>query len=457
MEKNNERLKKVLGISDMLSLAIGAAIGWAWVVFVGEWILTGGTLGAILGFIIGGIMVMFIGITYAELTTALPKAGGGVIFSLTALGFNWSFVCSWALAFSYLGVVAFEVISFPSVLSYIIPWMDSGLSYEIAGQRIYFSYALVGVAGAVVLTIANYKGIQFVTWIQKALTLGFTVVGVLLLIGAFTHGNVQNTKPLFADGFEGLLKVAVITPFFMIGFDVIPQAAEESKFPPKTFGGLIILSIILSAAWYCLIIFCVSMIMKHDALKSAEFVTAEALTIAWNGHFLAKYVVVIGGMCGILSSWNAFLVAGSRVLLSMGEEGMLPKWFRKVHPKHKTPTNAVLFIGLVSCLAPFLGKQLLTWIANAASFSSVFAYMLVATSFLVLRYKKPEMHRPYRVKHGKVLGIIAIVLSAGMLLLYLPCMPSGLKPVEWIIIGLWVVVGIIMYSFVKFKTKNYAK
>ena len=129
----------------------------------------------------------------------------------------------------------------------------------------------------------------------------------------------------------------------------------------------------------------------------------------------------------------------------MGESGMLPAWFTRIHPKYNTPSNAVLFIGGASMLAPFFGKQLLTWISNAASFSTVIAYCLVAVSFLVLRKNEPDMVRPYRVKHGKLVGSIAAVLSAGMLLLYLPGMPSGLGRSEWIIVAIWTVLGVGMH------------
>ena len=101
MNRNGTELKKVLHTRDLVMLAFGAAIGWAWVVLSGDWILTGGTLGAVLGFALGGLMVLFVGMTYSELCPAMPKCGGEHVFSMRALGFNWSFVCSWALTLSY--------------------------------------------------------------------------------------------------------------------------------------------------------------------------------------------------------------------------------------------------------------------------------------------------------------------------------------------------------------------
>ncbi|MEG2097366.1 MAG: amino acid permease, partial [Pseudoflavonifractor sp.] len=116
MSEDKSRFVRVLGRFDILALAFGATIGWGWVILAGDWIQTGGTLGAILGFGLGGIMVTFVGLTYAELCPALPKCGGEHAFSLRALGYNWSFICSWALVLSYLGVVSFEACALPGVI-----------------------------------------------------------------------------------------------------------------------------------------------------------------------------------------------------------------------------------------------------------------------------------------------------------------------------------------------------
>lgn len=451
MEEKSGKLQKILQTRDIVALAFGAAIGWAWVVLSGDWLMTGGTLGAILGFVIGGIMVLFVGMTYSELCPAMPRCGGEHVFSLRALGFNWSFVCSWALTLSYLGVVAFEAVSLPSVLSHLAPGMFNGYLYSVAGYDIYIPFILVGIAGAALLTWVNYVGIKFASWLQQVLTAIIIAVGILMLVASFTDGNVENVKPLFANGAGGMLSVAVITPFYMVGFDVIPQAAEECDIPPKKLGVLMMLSIAMAAGWYCLIIYCVSTLMTHEQILAADLCTADALVGAWNGNIAARYIVVLGGMAGILTSWNSFLAAGSRVMYSMGNSGMLPKWFCKLHPKYNTPSNAVLFIGGASMIAPFFGRQLLVWISNAASLTTVIAYCLVAVSFLVLRKKEPDMVRPYKVKNGQLMGTIAVILSIGMLLLYMPGMPSGLGKPEWIILVIWTVLGIGMHLGVRDK------
>ena len=139
----------------------------------------------------------------------------------------------------------------------------------------------------------------------------------------------------------------------------------------------------------------------------------------------------------------------------MGKSGMLPAWFAKLHPKYKTPSNAILFIGGISAIAPFFGEQVLSWISNTASLSTVIAYSLVAVSFLVLRKKEPDMHRPYKIRNGNLVGGIAVILTMGMMALYLPGMPSGLNIPEWSIIAIWITIGVPMYLTARKKSEGY--
>ena len=130
----------------------------------------------------------------------------------------------------------------------------------------------------------------------------------------------------------------------------------------------------------------------------------------------------------------------------MAESGMLPKGFSKLHPKYKTPVNALLIIGVLSFISPFFGRTMLIWISDAASFACCLAYCIVAMSFLVLRKKEPKMERPYKIKHYKFVGVTAVILSGFMVVMYmLPGSGCTLTMEEWIITGGWAILGIIFF------------
>lgn len=451
----DSKFERVLSKKDIFAIAFGAMIGWGWVVMAGDWIKGAGTLGSIMAFIIGGIMVLFVGLTYAELTAAMPQCGGEHVFSLRALGKNGSFVCTWGIVLGYVGVVAFEACAFPTVIQYICPGFLKGYMYTIAGFDIYASWVAVGVVASIIITIINYFGAKSAAKLQTILTISIAAIGVALVAASGFSGNIENTKPLFTDGVGGILTVAVMTPFMFVGFDVIPQAAEEINVPFKKIGKIMILSIEMAVIWYIMIIIAVSMVMTKSQLDTSTLVTADAMKNAFFGSEMAAKVVIIGGMAGIVTSWNSFFMGGSRAIYSLAESKMLPGFLAKLHPKYKTPTNAILLIGVISVVAPFFGRAMMVWLTDAGSFGVVVAYVLVSMSFLVLRFREPDMIRPYKVKCGKIIGGIAVLLSGFMMLLYLPGMPSGLVKEELIMVGAWTVLGIIFYSIAKLKYSDF--
>ncbi|WP_235853239.1 APC family permease [Luxibacter massiliensis] len=449
IKKQKSKFDRVLGKKDVFSIAFGAMIGWSWVVMAGQWILKAGTAGAMLAFVLGGIMIMFVGLTYAELTSALPQCGGEQIFSLRALGPNWSFLCTWAIILGYVGVVAFEACALPTVLEYIAPGIMKGYMYTVEGFDIYAVWVAIGVVSSIIITIVNYVGVKPAAYMQGVFTFIIVSIGVVLIGGSAVSGDVSHTKPLFDNGFGGLLSVAVMTPFMFVGFDVIPQAAEEIAVPFKQIGKIILISIGSAIAWYALIIFAVSLMMTKSDMQTSVLITADAMKKAYGGRAIMADILIIGGMAGILSSWNSFFMGGSRAIYALAEAKCLPAFLTKIHPKYKTPSNAILLIGAISCIAPFFGRAMMEWLTNAGGIGAVTAYLMVSISFLVLRKKEPGLARPYKVKNHRFIGGMAILLSSFMLILYMPGMPSGLSYPEWMIIGLWTLLGVVFYAYAK--------
>ena len=448
---------RVLSRKNVFAIAFGAMIGWGWVVMAGQWIRQAGTLGAITAFIAGGIMVMFVGLTYAELTAAIPQCGGEQVFSLRALGPDWSFLCTWAIILGYIGVVAFEACALPTVLEYIAPDFLRGYMYTVEGFDIYATWVAVGVISSLIITYVNYIGIKPAAFLQGILTAVIIAIGLVLIAGSSVSGNLTYTEPLFNARFGGILSVAVMTPFMFVGFDVIPQAAEEIAIPFKDIGKLIILSIGSAVVWYAVIILSVSVMMTAPEIDSSVLVTADAIKKAYGGSELMAKLLIIGGMAGIVSSWNSFFMGGSRAIYALAKARCLPEFLSVLHPRYKTPTNAIILIGAISCIAPFFGRAMMVWLTNAGGTGAVTAYLMVSISFLVLRRKEPELRRPYFVKNHRFVGGMAVILSSIMLLLYMPGMPSGLMIPEWTIIGIWSLLGVIFYVYAKRKFPDFGR
>ncbi len=411
----------------------------------GFWVQTAGSLGTLIAFMVGGLAIAMIGLTYSELASAMPKAGGEHVYTHRALGARWSFVCTWALLFAYLAVCLFEAVALPTAVEYLVPAIRIGTLWQVLDSDVDLGFVLIGAGGAIVITLANVRGIKSAARLQNVVTLMIFVAGAILMSGAVAFGNTDFTKPLIATPATGIMSVLIMVPAMLVGFDVIPQSAEEIDLPPAKIGKLLIISVFLAVAWYVVISLSVAVALDPQQLSDSTMATGDAASALWGGSW-AGTALVLGGIGGILTSWNAFIIGASRVLFALAESGHVPKVFARLHPKYRTPYVGVLTIGLLSCLAPLFGRTILVWLIDASSFAVMIAFLLVAIAFIALRNNEPDLERPFRVKYGKAVGYGAIVLSVALLSAYLPWSPSALIwPYEWLMILVWSVLGGLLF------------
>lgn len=427
MEKKQSEFNKVFSAWDILVIAFGAMIGWGWVVSSGGWIQKGGVLGAALGFVVGGVMIFFVGLTYAELTAAMPQCGGEHVWSHRAMGPTGSFVCTWAIILGYVGVACFEACAFPTIISYLWPGFLKGYLYTVAGFDIYASWLIVAILVAFGIMLINIVGAKTAAKLQTILTIIIGGAGILLIVASVINGTVDNLDgQMFAEVGGGIVKS--------------------------------ILSVVLAVLFYAFVIIAVGLVMNAGAITASQagtgLVTADAMALAFKTSVMAK-VIIVGGMCGIITSWNSFMIGGSRAIYSMAESYMIPRVFAKLHPKHKTPINALILIGILTMLAPFAGRVMMVWICDAGNFGCCLAYCMVAISFLILRKKQPDMPRPYKVPAGRLMGGVAVLMSGFMVVMY--CIPGSggtLILPEWGMVAAWSALGVVFFAICKSKYRE---
>ncbi len=435
---------RVLGRWDVLAVAFGAMIGFGWIVLTGGFLQDAGSFGSALAFVIGAVIMALVGLTYAELVSAMPQAGGEHNYVLRGLGSRSAFVCSWSLVLGYVSVVAFEAVALPQTVLFLAPDMLAGELWRVADYDVYASWVAVGVLGAVVITGLNYVGVRPAAVFQTFAVAFLLVVGALLLFGSFVGGETDNLQPLFNGGVGGVIAVLVAVPFLFVGFDVIPQSAEEINLPFKQIGKLVVVAVLGAGAFYAMVMLTVGASLPVDSLAESDLAAADGMAALWSSETMGN-VLVVGGIAGILTSWNGFMIGATRLLYAMSSSGMLPSWFGKLHPTYRTPTNAILFIGGLSILAPLFGRQMLVWLVDAGGFVIVVAFFFVTVTFVVLRSREPEMERPFRVLGGSGVGVAAAVLTFVLGILFMPGMPAALVwPYEWLILIAWWGVGAVL-------------
>lgn len=432
---------KVLKSREVVALAFGAMIGWSWVLMTGVWLTDAGSLGTLIAFSIGGFAIALIGLTYSELASAMPKAGGEHIYTKRALGDRWSFACTWALLFAYVNVCLFEAVALPSAVEYLFPNIRLGTLWTFLGSDVDLGFVLIGAGAAALVTWINILGIRTAAVLQTVVTGIIVASGLLLISGAVVFGDIENAKPFLATPATGIITVLIMVPALLVGFDVIPQSAEEIDLPPNKIGRLLVISVACAVAWYVLIAFAVGLGLTAEQQATSTMATADAAKALWQQPW-AGALLVLGGIGGIMTSWNAFVVGGSRVLYALAESNHVPKIFSRLHPTYKTPYIGIAAIGLLSMIAPLFGKTILVWLINSGSFATTVAFLFVAISFLVLRRTEPDMPRPFKVSHPRLVGYGAVTLSVGLLAAFMPWSNSALQwPEEWLTIVVWACLG----------------
>lgn len=423
-------------------------IGFGWIVLSGHWLGSAGTLGAAMAFVVGGAIMALVGLTYSELVSAMPKAGGEHNYVMRGMGPRWAFICSWGVIGGYVTIVAFEAVAFPRIVTYLFPGLNQIKLWSVAGSDIYLTWALVGVIGAVALTVINIIGIKTANLVQTFIMLFFLSVALLLVVGAFVGGEREHLTPLVSNGWSGFFVVLVAVPFLFVGFDVIPQSAEEVKLDSRRIGKLVVISVVMAAVFYIVAVTAISSALGRDALANANLAAADGMAALWGTDLMAN-VLVAGGIAAILTSWNAFLIGASRLMYAMGVSGMLPKAFGKLHPKTHTPVNALVFIGGLSVFAPFFGEAMLGWLVESGAPSIIIGYAVAALAFVALRRREPNMPRPLRIggkgNGGIVIGVLAIVTTLALLSLHLPGMPAALSPQALVMVLGWWLLGAVFF------------
>lgn len=449
MNEERQSLKKVLGVKDIIALAFGTIVGGGWVLLADSWIAQAGAIGVTLAFLIAAGVCVFIGLTYAELTPAMPQAGGEFIYAYRALGYRAAYITAWALTLTYIGICSWVGMGFAKAFNNLVSVPTMGTLWEIEGTPVYLSWVLISLAGNVLIFFLNYRGMEGSSFFQNIATLLLVVIGMTLVFGGFATGTPANIDPPITDR-NALFLVILATPAMYAGFNVIPQAAEEASVPRRRLGTLIIAVIVIVGVWYSTIMLANGFLATPERYGEGwgtGIGVIEALTESSGSRLLAN-TLLVGVLFGLLTTWNGFVIGASRLLYSMSRAKMLPPAFSRLHPKYKTPTVALLFTCSVGCVTPLLGANILNWLINAESFALVVAYIAVTTSFLILRKKEREMPRPFTVKGGPVIGTIALLLAIAFLVLYFPVLPGGgLVWQEWAMVAVWSLVGVVMYFY----------
>ncbi len=453
MSEKRNRLTKVLGRTDIIALGFGTMVGWSWVVLTTTWLTDAGFWGTITAFLVGALLILVVGLAYGELTAALPLSGGEFVYAYRSGGRSFSWLVGWTMTLAYLGVAAWEAIAISTALNYIIPLPSAWLLWEIAGYSVHLSWALIGIIGAALVTVLNLFGTRPAVIFQVMATAAVMAMGIMFLLGSITFGSIDNAGPSFTTP-SGFFVVLLVIPSMLIGFDVIPQSAEEMNISPRNIGRMLVVCIIISVAWYLMVIIGVALGAPAEVRLSGELPTADVISHLYGNEAFGTVLIIVG-ILGIFTSWNGFFLGATRLIFAMGRARMLPKVFGKTGKKYQTPWAAILVVGSICMIAPLFGANALIWLVNISAICSLFAYCCVTLSFILLRIKEPELHRPIKIRGGMGFGIAVLVAVVVYFALYIIiAVKVSDYSFEALAIVIWMVFGIILFRSSKKGNKS---
>ncbi len=450
---NNGGLKRNLHPINVLSLALGSIIGWGAFIMPGTVFLPkGGPIGTVLGMGVAAVVMIIIALNYGYMINKYPVAGGEYTFVAETLGRRHAYVCGWFLGLAYLAIVPLNATALALVARKLFGELfQFGYLYTIAGWDIFIGEILMAIVALSLFAFFSIKGIGAAAWLQTIIT--FALIGSVLamLIMAFGSeaASISHLTPSFPEDtspINAILAILVVSPFAYLGFDSIPQTTEEFNFSPKKATSLMVISILIATVIYVTLVIITALVMPWESLLAANYdwAVSEAVDVLLGD--VGVLLLGIGVFCAILSGIIGFYTATSRLFYSMGKGGELPAWFAKIDEKGKTPKNAIIFILIVSVIAPWFGREVLVWIVDMTSISAAvgFGYTSFAT-YLTLR-KDKEGSRPLLY----ATSILGTILSGILVLLLLvPSSPTYLGIESRVALLAWIFMGFVFYFFRK--------
>ena len=458
MAEKRVKLKKSMGAGSIWAVALGSIIGWGCFIQGGLWTQRAdGPLPLFLGFLVGGFLMIVVGYSYSYMIAKFPVAGGEVAYAYKGFGRTASYICGWMLSLGYLSIVALNATALPVLASYIFPGVfNKGYLYTIAGYDVYMGEVAIALFFIILFGIMNYMGAKSVGKLQLAMVLIMCAAVVISVVGTIVTGSFDaaNLAPAYGAGGKtfggGFISILALAPFLYVGFDCIPQSAEEYDFPPQKCKLLIISALIIGAVIYGLMALVTDCVIPwQDVLALTD---ASGAPVKWHtGAVLEMAMGKIGvvfvavAVCmGIFTGMNGFFMTSSRLLFGMARAKMLPAAFAKIHPKHKTPSVCIIFVMIVCCICPFFGREVIGWVVDMCSVGTAFGYFFTCAGAYILLKKYGDENDTNRIHPVVALGGCVISVAI-LLLLIVPGSPAFMAPQSFVALVAWIVLGVIFY------------
>jgi len=446
-EKSGSGLVRSLSLKDSVMIGVASMIGGAIFVLVGPGMAEAGPA-LMIAFLLNGVITVFTALTYAELGSAFPATGGGYRWVKQGLPRPNAYISGWMAWFGHTIAGSLYAVAFGSFFGHLLK--SSGVIGENSGLPVDKLFAAIAI---IIFTLVNIRGSSDTGKVGNAIT--FTQLGIIgilvvaaVLAMAFANPNwSENFTDFVPLGITGIALAMGLTFIAFEGYEIISQAGDEIKNPKRNIPRAILLSLAIVVTLYVVFtfVFLGGLNPEQIGMPAWDFIGSygELGIIKSAEQFLpfGALIVLAGGMVSTLSALNATTFAASRVSFAMGTQYNLPHAFSKIHKKYRTPFVATLISGLIMMI---LALSLdLTAIALAASIMFLFLFTQVNLASITIRrlYSK-TVEYGFKTPFFPAVPIIGIITAMGLSIYLL-----FVHPESWVIAGIWIIIGFVIYRF----------
>ncbi len=432
------QLARRLSLWNYFALGFGTMIGTGWVILMDDWLGRGGPLGAMLGFLIGGILLLPIGYVYGQWVRRLPNAAGEAAYTAEVFPPFVSYLTGWMMLLAYFIVCPWEAVVLGKLAGYIFPQLDTMELYRVTGQPVFLPRLLFGIGITVFLAWLNYRGIRASALFQNWATTSVLGVFLVLVLVSAHGGAAVNFHPVFSHTpLVSILLTLQIVPYFVTGFESVPKVAEEAHpgFPPGNFFKAIAMALVVGAGFYVLAIGAVSYIAPWQGLLGKRFATAIAFEQGTHSAWLARVILGIS-LVALFQVFNGNFVASTRLLFAYGRRGTVSRVFAKTHAVNLTPWVAIVAVAGATLVGLLLGDSLLVPVTEVGAMASALGWFAACISFFLVEA---------RVGLRAIAAVGMTVAALLVLMKLVPAVPGHFSGAEWIALGVWLVIGLLLH------------
>ena len=454
-KQTSGQFKKDLRKIDIWALALGAIIGWGCFMMPGNSFLPKAGPSAIIGLLLGGVVMSIISISYGYCIKKFPLSGGEFVYADASFGKMHAFICGWMIVLGYWSLIPLNSTAIGMVTRYLpVKLLQFGYIWDMAGNPVYLGEVMLSYVFIIGLGIMNIRGVKSAGWFQTTVavllagSVLFALIGVLL-----AKPDMSNLQPMFAELKNGevvskgaiscIIAVACYAPYCFVGFDCIPQAAEEYSFSHKAAVWLMIGAIMVGACIYAIMVFVTAVVEPWGPMMLANPAWATGEQVFKAMGYAGTFFIIVAMLCAVLSGVNGFYLAASRLLFSMSYADALPGVFGELHPKYGTPDKAIIFLMLISLPCPWFGRSALVYIVDMTCVGAAIGFTYTCATATMMSRKEGLTGQMIISAIGTVLSAFFIILS------FIPGSPGFLSIPSFVILGIWIVLGIIFWFVIK--------